>query len=373
MATKKGFINHDEYLKLKEETVEQSYKDTHKITDRGLYVFSWFGNAVSIFLAYFFVESLFNSAFVEISGNIVLPIMIVFFLSMFELLKRKVFEIYSKNIIRSNFMVFTKNMLSYNFIVLLLVGGSFYLSLSGAQKFMNQGDVIVKNTETNINSKVDSINTYYFNTYISPMIEENKILNAQNNDFLQASQKMYASKYTSLIEQNNNKISSNKSTIEKYELERDKKISEIKISENKKLSEKQSQNSSNILIFIMVSVVIELVILIGIYFDKYYTYRIVKEYEQNIMDTPTRKRWKVYDEIAEVAFEGLSAGDALPSANDIKDIIIANGVNASPKDLDNFFKMMNYLKIIERKGNKRILNMTSSKIRETLKVYYKIE
>lgn len=110
MATKKGFINHDEYLKLKEETVEQSYKDTHKITDRGLYVFSWFGNAVSIFLAYFFVESLFNSAFVEISGNIVLPIMIVFFLSMFELLKRKVFEIYSKNIIRSNFMLFTKNM-----------------------------------------------------------------------------------------------------------------------------------------------------------------------------------------------------------------------------------------------------------------------
>jgi len=372
MATKKGYITHEEYEKLKVDTVEQSYRDTHKKTDWGLYIFSWFGNAASIFLAFFFMDSLFNSAFIEATETILLPIAIIFFLTMFELLKRRVFELFSKSMIRQGFNILDKHMWGYNLAVVILVGGSFYLSLSGAQKFMNKETVIVKTSEKNISTKLDSINKFYFINYIKPIQEENRTLNAQNNEYLATSKTMYATKYTSLIEQNNAKIKDNSDKLSSYEKERDTKLGEIKNYEGAKLKNDQSTNSMNIIIFIIISFAIECVIMIGIYFDKYYTYRVVKEYEQNVLDTPNRKRWKIYDEIAEVAFEGIAVGDNLPSANDIKDIIVTNGVTATPRDMDNFFKMMAYLKVIERRGSKRVLNMNTEKVRILLRTYYKI-
>lgn len=372
MGKKTGYATQDEYLKYKDDIDEKSYKDTHKVTDIGLYIFSWFGNAASIFLAYFFIDSLVKSAFIETSSSMLTPIIILLMLALFELLKRHVFSIFSKNVIRNKFSIFSKHMMGYNLTVLLLVGCSFYISLSGAGKFMDNGDVIQNTVEVDITSKVDSINNFYHVTYISPILEENKVFNAQNNEYLTASKRMYASKYTSLIEQNNNKIDANKSKLTTYESERDNKISEIKTALTDKLSKKKNENSSNMLIFILFSTIIEIIILVGIYFDKYYAYRVKKEYEDNVMETPSYKRWNTYSKIADVAFDGITVGDYLPTINDIKEVIITNGVAVSPRDLDNFFKMMVYLKVIERAGSKKVLMLSPDKIKKLLRDYYKI-
>lgn len=370
---KKNYVTENEYLKYKSDIDEKSYRDTHKITDIGLYIFSWFGNAASIFLAYFFIDSLVKSAFVETSGSMITPIVILFFLAMFELLKRHVFSIYSTNLIRSKFTIFNKHMLSYNFTVLLLVSTSFYISLNGASKFMDNDKVITTTVETNLTEKVDSLNKYYFTTYISPILEENKLYNSQNVEYLAASKKMYTSKYTNLIEQNNKKIDANKAKVTGYEAERDAKLADIKNYHTEKLLTQKGENSSNMLIFVLFSTVIECIILIGIYFHKYYAYRVKKEYEDNVMETPTYKRWKAYDSIAEIAFEGIKVGDYLPPATELKDIINTNSIDVSARDLDNFFKMMIFIKAIERAGSKRVLLMHPNKIRATLRDYYKIK
>jgi hypothetical protein len=373
MASEKGYVSHEEYLKLKENTVKQSYRDRHKLTDKGLWLFSWFGNIVSVFLSYFFVKSLFNSAFSDISDFLIISIAIILFLSMYELLKRHVFGLFSTELIRNKFGLFKSNMFTFNLSVLILVAGSFYLSMNGAQRFMNNEQVIITKTETNLTTQIDSLNNFYFNTFIKPLQSENTSLTNQNDGFLEAAKTAYASRYTKLIEQNNNKIKDNNIRIEKYEKERDQKIEIIKNEQNIKLSSMKEENSSNMLIFILISFCIETVIIIGIYFDKYYNYRIVTEYEQEILSKPAYKKWVVYNNLIDVVFEGIQVGDNLPSANDIKDIIIMNEIQATPKELENFFKMMYYFKVIEKRGSKRIMNLSSDKAKELVKKYYKID
>lgn len=372
MASDKGYVSHEEYLKLKDNTVKQSYRDRHKLTDKGLWIFSWFGNVITIFLSYFFVKSLFDSAFSDVSTYMIIPIAIILFLSLFELLKRHVFGLFSSELIRNKFGVLKNNMFTFNLSVLIMISGSFYLSLNGAQKFMNKEKTIITQTETNINTQIDSLNTFYFDTYIKPLQSENTLLSNQSNGFLEAAKTSYASRYTKLIEQNNIKIKENNGRIEKYEKERDDKILTIKNEQNLKLSSMKEENTSNILIFILISFTIECVIMIGIYFDKYYDYRVVTEYEEEVLSKPAYRKWNTYNNLIDVVFEGIQVGDNLPSANDIKDIVIMNEVQATPKELENFFKMMYYFKVIEKRGSKRIMSLPIEKAKELLKKYYKI-
>ena len=89
----KSKLAFEKYIELKKKTLIKSYTERFKWIDKSLYWFSWFGNGVSIFLAFFFMQSLFLSSFNGMKDSIVVTLGIVFFLTMFELLKRYVFAI----------------------------------------------------------------------------------------------------------------------------------------------------------------------------------------------------------------------------------------------------------------------------------------
>jgi hypothetical protein len=174
----------------------------------------------------------------------------------------------------------------------VMIAGSFYFSLNGAQEFIDNQKVFQDQTETNITTKVDSINTFYFNEYIKPLKNENKVYVEQSTDYAtEASKTNYKTKYTNLINANNVKIDNNNKLVSKYESKRDLEVTKFTNKQESKLSQNIDENKSNIFAFILISCLIELVIMIGVYYDKYYTYKVITEYEDTVINTVSFKKW----------------------------------------------------------------------------------
>ena len=53
----KSKLAFEDYIKLKTESLTKSYTEKFKWVDKFLYWFAWFGNAASVFLAYFFMRA----------------------------------------------------------------------------------------------------------------------------------------------------------------------------------------------------------------------------------------------------------------------------------------------------------------------------
>ena len=361
----KSKLAFEKYVELKRKTLIKSYTERFKWVDQFLYWFSWFGNAVSIFLAFFFMQNLFLSSFNEVGNSIFVPIGIVIFLTMFELLKRYVFGIFSVEVIKTKFQIFKSNLLSFLVGVFIILSLSFYLSLNGAYVFIDNTKTFKVQTETNIVSKVDSINTFYLNQYIKPLMDDNKILNEQNSKL-----PTWDSKGRS---ENNLKIKQNNDKISNYEVRRDKEVDEFKIKQTSKLSESIDQNKYNLISFILISALIEIIIMIGIYYDKYYKHKMVLEYEETVINTPEFKKWYKYNYILEIIYnKSKNVGDQVPSVNNIIELSESGGVKITKPELDKIFKILYYLEIVKLEGNRRYINVSEEDGKKSLRTYFNI-
>jgi hypothetical protein len=179
----KSKLSFEKYLEIKSQVIIKSYTERFKWIRKFLYWFSWFGNGVSIFLAFFFIQAIFYSSFNEIGKSVLISFGIVFFLTMFELLKRYVFGMFCLEYIKQQFHFFRANMFSFILGTAIIVAGSFFMSLNGARKFVDNEKIMTTQTETKVTTKVDSLKNFYFVQYIKPLMAENKLLNDQNTDY----------------------------------------------------------------------------------------------------------------------------------------------------------------------------------------------
>lgn len=374
-------ISYDQYHKIRDKSINKTYYEKYKEIRLGIYVFSFFGNIASVFLAYFFFRNIFDNAFNELSNNIFITIGIIFFLGLFELIKRYVFDLFSIEYIKNNKTLLKKNMIGFIFCTLLIVCTSCYFTISGAKKFTDKEISLEDKTEINITSKTDSINNLFFTEYIKPLKEQNKSLLEQNeklnlslNNAISLDNKNNVYSTRTLINQNVKMVNKNDTLINKYEKERDFKISEFKLKQNNNLIVNKDRNKQNILIFILISTIIELIIMIGIYYNEFYLYKVTTEYEKDIMNTPLFRLWKKYDEILEIIFgTGININEQMMPEESLASLLLTNEVNISKKEIKNFFRLAYNLKIIVRQGPKRIINQSLDDSKDTLKNHFKIK
>ena len=372
----KSKISFEQYIKLKSETMTKSYSQKFKWVDKFLYWFSWFGNGVSVFLAYFFMQAIFQSSFNDVKDSVFITLGILIFLTMFELLKRYIIAIFSNEVIKNNFNIFRSDMISFIGAVLLLALGSAYLSLSGAQKFVDNKQVFKTQTETSITGSVDSLNNVYLNNYIKPLKEENGRMENQNDELIKKT-----SRNSTVIESNNNLIATNKNQIKEnkeqiksYEDRRDREIVIMRQEKSVKLNETLSSNSSNTIAFIIISALVELIILAGIYYDKYYRYKILEEYEKTVIDTPQFKKWHRFNFLLGLIYSKTNeVGSQIPTTNGLMELAEINGDKLDKATLDKFIKVLYYLDIVRLEGNRRVLGMTQDNATQKLRDYFEIK
>jgi hypothetical protein len=354
----------------------QSYKNINVI----MTILSYFGNIASIFLAYFFLSKVIAGA---VENQVAVFFSSVIILSGVELLKRDIFDKFSVQYLKEN--AFTKAVLPLAFTSLLLIFASFYSSLNGAHDFASKTDKIEMEKDTTLQVYSDSLTKFYgekiklkeeeiavIKTQISTKDKEQTDIEAQQPLTRQQRQRVADLKNEkNTLRGDIQKIETDISTIK---TEKDGLIQKKEAELSKNTDKKKEDNSENSFLFVIISTIIELAILAGVFFNEYYKFRSYREFREKIEKDPNYQKWLLYDQILSIILKDDSkVNQKLPTNKSIIEMCKVNDIIILPKDVTDFLKVMAGLGIIKVSGSARYVSKLREDAQDTLRKNFNIE
>lgn len=371
----------NEFKKLEEKINGQNFNQGYKNINVVMLLLSIFGHFASIFLAYFALSKVLGGV---IENNpVAVFIASIVMLSGLELLKRDIFDKFSIQYLKVK--AFTKDVLPLFILSLAIIGTSFYASINGAKEFSSKEAVIEQAQKENVNQFSDSL-TKVYNVKITDIEAEIKV----NKDKLDAKDKEQTEleaiqpptrSQKSRIKDLKDEKTTLRSDITKLETdeatvktELATKIKEHETTVGAETEDKKKDNSSNSLAFILISTLIELVILAGVYFNEYYKFRSYKEFRDRLEKDPNYQKWMLYDQMLNIIYtEDTKMNQKLPANKGIADMCKVNDIIVMPKDVTDFLKVMNGLGIIKTSGSSRYVNKQRDLAFEILRKQFNIQ
>lgn len=360
----------EDYRKLTNKIKEQSFNKSYNSINIILKVLSYFGHITCIFLAYFMLSKLLLDV---LSSNIILvSIVSLLILGCLELIKRDFFDKFSMQFLKFN--GFTKEVRPLFIISMIVIAMSFYASLKGAAEFSSKSEKIdVENKET-VKIYNDSLSKKYndeiFIIESDIRLKDDRLNNLQELSLtkkLNKDQRVIISDLSSQKKDLESKISDKK-------IELVNKIEEHKNSITLESNSEKESNNKNSILFIIISTIIELTILAGVYFNQYYRLRSYKEFTDKIEKDPNYQKWILYDNILNIVYtDDTKINEKLPSIKSIIDICKANDIILLPKDVTNFLKFLTNLNIIRVSGSAKYINKSKDLALSITKKNFNIE
>jgi hypothetical protein len=358
-----------DYKKLEKKIIGQTFNENYKTINIVMTILSYFGNIASIFLAYFMLSNVLKAASDNFIAILISSIIILIGL---ELLKRDIFDKFSIQYLK--FKSLGKEVLPLFLLSLLIISISFYSSITGASEFSSKSDKIEVDGKENIRAYGDSLTKNFNND--TKIISDNI---KKNDDMLTVLRTQALSERPS-----RNKLKISQELIkEKDELSLkikdmkdalDIKIQKNEESTNIESSDKKKDNSKDSFMFVIISTLIELVILAGVFFSEYYKFKSYKEFRDIIEKDPSYQKWLVYNQMMDIIYtEDTKINQKLPSAKAIIDICKASDLIVLPKDLLNFMKILSNLNIIKVSGSAKYFNKQREISLEILQKHFNIE
>jgi len=370
-----------EFKKLEEKINGQNFSQGYKNINLVMLLLSVFGHFASIFLAYFALSKVLGGV---IENNpVAVFIASIVMLSGLELLKRDIFDKFSTQYLKVK--SFTKDVLPLFVLSLIIIATSFYASINGAKEFSSKEAVIEKKQKETVNQFSDSLNKIY-NVKITEIESEIKVnkdkidTKDKEQTELEAIQPPSRSQLSRIKDLKDEK-STLRTDITKLENDESAVKTELanKIKEHDKIvgnetQDKKKDNSSNSLAFVLISTLIELIILAGVYFNEYYKFRSYKEFRNRLEKDPNYQKWMLYDQILNIIYtEDTKMNQKLPANKGITDMCKVNNIIVMPKDVTDFLKIMNGLGIIKTSGSVRYINKQRDLSFEILKKQFNIQ
>jgi hypothetical protein len=370
-----------EYKNLEDSIKEQDFNRSFKNINNVMFFLSIFGHIASIFLAYFLLSKILTGAI--INNPILVTISSIILLGGLEMLKREIFDKFSLQQIK--YKSFTNpDVLPLMIVSIFIVSISFYSSIKGAEEFSSKTKEIQTQVEIDIESYEDSLNLIKNNEFskINSKIEnkeskieekDKELTELSNLVVLTSLQKMRVKDLKSQVKILSEEIISLKSEKDIVEKRIQKEISEFKEKINLKEKEKKFENSENSFFFVIISTIIELLILFGIYFNEYFKFRSYTDFKNKIEIDGNFNSYLKFNSILNVIYnEDTKINDKLISSKNILDLCKVNGINILQKDINNMFKLFSSLGIISKGSNKYFLK-TKELSQQILKKYFKID
>jgi hypothetical protein len=371
----------NEFKKLEEKINGQNFNQGYKNINVVMLLLSIFGHFASIFLAYFALSKVLGGV---IENNpVVVFIASVVMLSGLELLKRDIFDKFSVQYLKVK--AFTKDVLPLFILSLAIIGVSFYASIHGAQEFSSKSDVIEKDKKETIVQFSDSLTKVYDvkiaqidveiksdKDKIDTKDKEQTDLEAIQPPTRSAKQRIKDLKdEKTVLREDITKLEGDVNVV-KQELAT--KIKEHETEVGAESEDKKKDNSSNSLAFVLISTLIELIILAGVYFNEYYKFRSYREFRDKIEKDPNYQKWMLYDQILDIVYtEDTKMNQKLPSNKGIIDSCKVSDIIVLPKDITNFLKVMGGLGIIKVSGSSRYINKQRDLAFEILRKHFNIQ
>jgi TolA-binding protein len=371
-----------EFKKLEESIKEQDFSKSFKNINKVMFLLSIFGHISSIFLAYFLLSKILSGA---ISDNpILVSISSIILLSGLELLKREIFDKFSLQQIKYK-SVFKSDVLPLMIVSFIIVSISFYSSIKGAQEFSTKSKEIDTNVESSVKVYEDSLRLLEKNEVVTLKSKleslEKKIddkdqeqTELQNQTELNRQSKTRIKDLRNQIKDLNLEKTTLKAEIDTIQKRTERKIVGYKNQEESKGIEKKTENKDNSFFFVMISTLIELVILFGVYFNEYYKFRSYNDFKEKIEKDENYQKWYNYNQILNVIFNKDSKiNDKLPSMKTIQELCKVNGVVFLNKDLISAFKMFTSIGVIRSAGNSKYIAKSKETAIDLLKNHFNIE
>jgi len=382
-------MNINEYKKLQVEIDKQSYNESYKSINRVLKILSVIGNFGSMFLASFFISELISNSVTSITQPWITWTITLILLGSLELIKRFVFDKFSLEFVKRK-SIFKKEVIGLAFFSLSIIGMSFYSSLNGAQEFSSKDNVIEQTADSNIKEYKDSLYNNYqvsideineeikgYKSKINEKDDEQAVINQslQERGYLYKSEKERNKQLSEEKIVLEDKVSKNESKISEIETKRDLEITEYESKIKEESNSQISENKDNSLVFIAISTIIEFLILIGIYFDKYYIFRSYSDMRRKINNDPNYQKWLVYTDILNIIFisDDMGNNSKLPTQKSIWDLCKIQDIPMSKSDLTDFMRLMESLKVIQTKGSVKFILKDKDEAEELLQKHFKID
>jgi hypothetical protein len=360
----------EKFKELEKKINGQNFNQSYKTINIVLTVLSYFGHIASIFLAYFMLTKVIEGA---MTGNIIVAgVASVVLLGGLELLKRDMFDKFSISYLKLKGI--TKEVLPLFFISLTIISLSFYASIKGAAEFSSKStEIEVKGKET-IKTYNDSLTKVYgdeIKGLEDSFKSKDEILT--NLQTLALTQRLSKDQRTTISDLSTQKKEIQQQVTDK-KTELSNKIKEHETGVTTEAAGKKEDNSKNSIMFIIISTLIELTILAGVFFNEYYKFRSYNEFRDKIEKDPNYQKWLLYDEILNVIFtEDTKINQKLPSNKAIIDMCKASDIIVLPKDVINFVKVMANLNIIRVSGSAKYFGKQREMAFETLRKHFNIE
>ena len=119
--------------------------------------------------------------------------------------------------------------------------------------------------------------------------------------------------------------------------------------------------------------IVELIIIIGVYYDKLYDFKTIVEYEKTVVQTATFKSWYLYNNMIDVMYSASKeVGEKIPTTDDLMELLKISNISVTKPEFDRFIKVLYGLEIVYLDGKRRILNKSEIDGKTLLKQYFKI-
>jgi hypothetical protein len=317
----------EKYNKLKLRLEVFKLEQNYLTLDRVLYYFSFLGNIFLIYFGYFFVKSITNTIPPLFPfQDIFFTFFVALFLTGYELTKRFTLEQFFTSILQVKRL--TTGIFIGGMICSFLIAGSFYLSIKGAHRLVDNSETIAIVTDSTIALKQDSIAKYY----------DKEIAYYRSQPGRRKADRIYRDSVVNSLQQT-----------------KDAKIQQLEAKTVTKASTALDKNMENSTAFLFITIFLEMIVLIGVGFDAFYTLGSFEE-TKKLLQTPKFKQLELNLKLLKLYYQNGKkiVGDQTLSFNKFQSLVQNQKVDCSQKDLRSFIILCLELDIIkEFRGRKK--------------------
>ena len=319
----------DKYNKLKLKLETFKFEENYFTLNKVLYYFSFLGNIFLIYFGYFFIKSVTsNIPPLFLYQDTFFTVFVALFLTGYELTKRFALEQLFISIAQATKASLTT--IGGALICLLMIAGSFYLSIKGAHRLVDNTEAISTVIDASIAQKQDSIAKYY----------DKEILYYRNQPSRTRSEKVYRDSIVNVLQQT-----------------KDTKIQQVESKTQAKTNSRLEKTSENSTAFLFITVFLEMLVLLGVGFNAYYTIGSFKETEK-LLQTPKFKQLDLNLKLLKLYYQNGKkiVGDPTLSFNKFRSLAQTQKVECLQKDLKSFIVLCQELDIVkDYKGKKQLV------------------
>ena len=316
----------DKYNKLKLKLEVFKLEQNYLTLDRVLYYFSFLGNIFLIYFGYFFVKSVTNSIPQLFPyQDTFFTIFVALFLTGYELTKRFTLEQLFTSTIQTGKL--TIGLMGGFLIGALLVAGSFYLSIKGAHRLVDNTQSITVGIDSTIAQRSDSTAKYY----------DKEIAYYRAQPASTRKDRLYRDSIVNSLSQ-----------------VRDTKLQAIETKVQTKATDTISTSKENDTAFLFITIFLELIILLGVGFHAYYTVGSFNE-TSKLLQTPKFRQLDLNLKLLKLYYQNGKKviGDETLSYNKFKSLVDAQKITCTQKDLKSFVILCQELDLVRGYKGKR--------------------